>query len=331
MTLSSTETKTIYGGNGSTGSFAIPFMFMRDEDIEVRLTDTEGLETILTVSTDYQLSGAGEQTGGVCSLNIPPEAGQILVVRRSPAIVQEVDYVENDAFPAETHEAALDKLTMICQALAERLDRTITFRVSSAVSGVELPEPDAGRVLAWNDDGNNLSNRDVADFSSVLLPLSVSEGGTGADNAVDALSSLGCGTAGKAIVLSEYSTEALAVIGGEPANEALLKADSPNLLQTVFGDEAQVHTGTNLSGLTVARNHIMWTLTDNSQFSDIELPYDGTYVFHAYPMGFGLVLAASYKTDGGIAEPDPSAGEIRIVVEQYNARKAIVSLQNLEA
>ena len=44
-----------------------------------------------------------------------------------------------------------------------------------------------------------------------------------------------------------------------------------------------------------------------------------------------LVLAASYKHDGSLPSPDPDAGEVRIVVEQYNARKTILSLQNVEA
>ncbi len=111
----------------------------------------------------------------------------------------------------------------------------------------------------------------------------------------------------------------------------ILKADTSDLLQAVYGDEAQTHTDTDLSALTVNRNHIKWTLTEASQFSDVTLPYDGTYIFHVYPAGFGLVLAASYKTDGGLADPDSAAGEIRIVIEQYNSRKSIIGLQNVEA
>jgi len=331
VTLSSTETKTLYRGNGSTATFAIPFMFMRDEDIEVMLFDSEGFESILVVSTDYQLSGAGEQTGGICVMSVPPEAGKTLVIRRSPAIVQEVDYVENDAFPASTHEAALDKLTMICQALAERLDRTITFKVSSAVTGVELPEPDAGRVLVWNDAGDNLSNKNLAEAGTVLLPLSVSEGGTGADNAPDALFSLGFGETGQVLAISEDSSEALSAINAEPADADILKADTPDLLQAVYGDEAQTYTGPHFAGLTVNRNHVKWTLTGTSLFSHLYLPYDGTYVLHIYPDGHVLNLASAYKTDGNLDDPDPAAGEIRIVVEQYNGRKSIVSLQNMEA
>lgn len=341
MTIASTQSKVLYAGNDSIRDFAIPFMFMRDEDIEVVLSSGD-MDTVQTITTDYQLSGAGEGTGGACTMTTPPATGEILVIRREPDMVQEVDYVENDCFPAATHEAALDKLTMICQSLAERLDRTITFRVSSAVSGTELPAPEPGQVLTWNDAGDNFVNKRVGELEDIdilLLPLPISEGGTGAQTADAALNNLGFGTTGKNVAAAADTTTAQAAMDAEPADVAILKADLPDLLQAVYGDEAQVYgytpegqpTQTDLSGLTVNRNHIEWALTEASQFSDVTLPYDGTYVFHVYPAGHSLALAASYKTDGSLSDPDPAAGEIRIVVEQYNGRKTIVSLQNMEA
>lgn len=331
MTISSTESKTMTEGNGSTCEFPIPFMFLCDEDIEVVLTDAEGVETTLTVSTDYQLSGAGEQNGGTCTFNTPPEVGQTLVIRRVPAMVQEVDYLENEPFPAATHEAALDKLTMICQSLNEKLERTITFRVSSAVSGVELPDPDGGKVLGWNSSGDNLANWDMVDFDGVLLPLSVANGGTGGGNEVEAQVGLGFGAPSRALAAATTSTGALAALDAEPADTAIIKTNLPDLLQAVFGDEAQTHSGSTTADMTIDRNHIVWTLTDDSTFDDVTLPYDGTYVFHIYPANYALALASSYKTDGNMADPDASAGEIRITVEQFNNRKSIVSLQNMEA
>ena len=331
MTVSSIESKTIYGGNGSTATFAVPFMFLCDDDIQVVLVDVEGVEYLQSRGTDYQLAGAGEQTGGVCTMTLAPEPGQTLVIRREPAMVQEVDYVENDAFPAATHEAALDKLTMICQALAEKLDRTITFRVSSAVTGVSLPDPTPDRMLGWNSAGDNLVNRDVVALGSIATPVPISHGGTDADNPTEALFNLGFGAAGLTVAGCDEESEILAAIGAQPADEATLKADAASLLRTVFGDEAQVHAGADLSGLTLVRNHVRWTLTGASAFSDVSLPYDGTYVFHVYPDGNGLSLAAAYKSDGSLTDPDPDAGEVRITLEQYNGRKTIVSLQNMEA
>jgi len=283
MTIASTISKARYAGNGSTMAFAVPFPFIADQDLELVLSGADG-ELVLSPGTDYQISGAGDAGGGTCTLSTPPAVGETLVIRRDPALVQEVDYVENDAFPASSHEAALDKLTMICQALAERLDRTITFRVSSAVSGVQLPDPDPGRVLGWNGDGNDLSNVE------------------------------------------------LAALGAEPADTAILKAEEAALLQAVYGDDPQVHTGADLSGLTAARNHILWTLAADSQFSaDATLPYTGTYVFHVYPAGNALAISTAYKSTGTLPDPDPAAGEVRIVVEYFNSRRTILSLQNMEA
>ena len=55
--------------------------------------------------------GATLAAGGTLTMHTPPATGQTLVIRRDPAIVQELDYVENSAFPAQTHEAALRQLT----------------------------------------------------------------------------------------------------------------------------------------------------------------------------------------------------------------------------
>lgn len=241
MTVSSIESKTLYAGNGSTASFAIPFMFLRDEDIELVLSTDQG-ERALSRSTDYSLSGAGEQTGGLCTLTAPPAQGEVLVIRRYPAMIQEVDYVENDAFPAATHEAALDKLTMICQALAERLDRTITFRVSSAVTGVTLPEPEPGRSLAWNDTGSNLANKDVTAQGSVLLPLAVAQGGTGGQSASEALANLGFGNLGMALAASADPAQARAALNAQPADPAILKSNTPATLTKGYTETPVIYT-----------------------------------------------------------------------------------------
>lgn len=327
MTVSSTDSKVIYGGNGSTTAFAIPFMFLQAEDIEVTLFGTNDVGHTQVLGTDYLLSGISEQTGGVCTMTTAPETGQTVVVRRSPSITQEVDYVENDAFPAASHEAALDKLTMVCQDLSERLGRTITFRVSSAVTGVELPDPQADLVLAWNEAGDDLMNKDVATLGAITLPVSVNQGGTGADNVTEALHNLGFGAAGAAVVCCDDGDEIADVI-----DKDLLKADTPDLLQAVYGDEAQEISGPDTSGIPITRNHVIYPLSEiGSGLSNAtQFPYDGTYVFHIYPNGKSLLLGSEFKLPVNGVEPDSSAGEIRIVVEVFNGRKSIVSVQNLE-
>lgn len=48
----------------------------------------------------------------------------MLIVRDVPA-TQAIDYLANDAFPAETHEKGLDKLTVLAQQLATKLARAL--------------------------------------------------------------------------------------------------------------------------------------------------------------------------------------------------------------
>lgn len=321
MTISSTDNKVIYGGNGSTATFAVPYMFSRNEDVEVLLVGVDGVESQLVIATDYQLSGAGEPMGGVCSLGVPPEAGQTLVIRRNPAITQEVDYVENDAFPAATHEAALDKLTMICQSLSERLDRTITFRVSSAVSGVELPEPVAGQVLGWSEGADTLTNRGAAEFGAVLLPLSIEEGGTAASNPTDALTNLGFGSVGRNVATCTSTMEGLAALDAEPADTAILKSDIPDVVEALFSDDYQTLIGNSLSAFSPTRNKIEWVLNDVSTFDELSPSNPVSLVFYIKPDGYALSFASAYTMYG--EEFDPVAPEVRVCVDINGSDKRV--------
>lgn len=135
MTLATQTSKAAFSGNGVTTVFPLPFPFLREGDIKALLRQ-DGFETPLEPGAHYTLAGAGSATGGSLTLANAPATGQTLVVYRAPAIVQEVDYVENSAFPAETHEAALDLLTMICQSLQEQLGRAVLYPVSTPAEDI---------------------------------------------------------------------------------------------------------------------------------------------------------------------------------------------------
>lgn len=130
MTISTQTSKAAFSGNGVSAVFPLPFPFQRAADIKALLRH-DGFETPLAQGEHYGLTGAGSAAGGSLTMLVPPATGQTLVVWRAPALVQEVDYVENSAFPAETHEAALDLLTMICQSLQEQIGRAVLYPVST--------------------------------------------------------------------------------------------------------------------------------------------------------------------------------------------------------
>ncbi len=162
MTIASELSKVAYSGNGATLSFTIPFHFVKESDIKVVLREVGDQETILVAGTDYSLEWEAETTGGTCNMVVPPATGQALVLWRDPALLQETVFEEGVPLSAKAREDALDILTMITQANRERLDRAVTFKVSSQAETVEMPDPDAGKAIVWNATGDNLENGPTA-------------------------------------------------------------------------------------------------------------------------------------------------------------------------
>ena len=126
MTVTTTTIKNSYSGNGSTTEFAYTFPINSTSEITVIERSATGTETVKSEgsgSTNYGISDNGA-SGGTVTMVTAPASGTTLVLLRNTALTQETDYVANDPFPAETHEDALDKLTMQVQEVQEELGRS---------------------------------------------------------------------------------------------------------------------------------------------------------------------------------------------------------------
>jgi len=125
MTVSTTASRVDYLGDGTNPTFpyggASGFKIFNAVDLKVYV------DTVLqTLNVDYSVTGAGEEGGGnvvFAAGSIPALLAAVAIVRELD-ITQETDYVELDKFPAETHEAALDKLTMLIQQMAYAITQT---------------------------------------------------------------------------------------------------------------------------------------------------------------------------------------------------------------
>lgn len=169
MTVSTTTSRTSYAGNGSTVAFTVPFYFLADADLVVIKTSSAGIETTLVLNTDYTVAGAGVVAGGTVTCTTAPASGESLVIYRDPAATQLTDYQANDPFPAETHERALDKLTMIAQRVKDLTTRS--FRLSdgdATTASTTLPSPQASNIVGWNEAATGLQNYDVGTFATVV-------------------------------------------------------------------------------------------------------------------------------------------------------------------
>lgn len=137
----------------ATQTLAVPFYFLEDSHLKV-INVSEGLD-VLTISTDYTVTGAGDEAGGSIILTgAATSIGDKITIKRSVPLDQLIDYIYNDRFPAKTHEKGLDKLTMLLQQLQEQIDRALRFEEGEVLDGELTIADRAGGILGFDEDGN---------------------------------------------------------------------------------------------------------------------------------------------------------------------------------
>ncbi len=149
MTVLTTTSDIQYNGNIGQTTFAYNFRVDEKTDMVILLDDSE------VAQGDFTMTGLGSSLGGSVILNTGLVAAVIVTLSRNIEATQEVDYQPFDAFPAETHEGALDKLTMLVQQTGASVLRALRFPLGDTASPV-LPDV-AGRALrflAFDNSGN---------------------------------------------------------------------------------------------------------------------------------------------------------------------------------
>ena len=166
MTISTLVVKNSYNGDGSATQFAYQFPIHSTSEIKVIERSAAGVETIKVLGTHYSITDNGA-AGGQVNFNTAPASGVEVVLIRDTNLTQEVDYIANDPFPAETHEGAIDKLTLQIQELQEELDRTLKLSRTNSIASSEITEKAterANKVLSFNPSGEILLDQELGEF-----------------------------------------------------------------------------------------------------------------------------------------------------------------------
>jgi len=164
MTINNTAiTAGPYAGNDLVDTYSIGWLINDKTEVKVYETDDTGAVTLLTVDTDYTVTGFGtEGSGEVTRVAGALPTGYTWYLRSAISSVQETDFNSQGGFYPGIHEAALDKLTLLVQQNEDRIDRSIRV-ADSDYSGADLtwPTPTPLRVVGWNAAGDALENKDV--------------------------------------------------------------------------------------------------------------------------------------------------------------------------
>lgn len=134
MSIASATSKSgPYAGNGVTTVFAVAFACFAAADLIVVRTDASGIDTALTLITDYSVSLNADQTnspGGTITMVVAPPTGYQLTILRNVAATQGTQLPNQGGWYPQVVEKALDKLTMLVQQLGEKVSRSVQVGVT---------------------------------------------------------------------------------------------------------------------------------------------------------------------------------------------------------
>ena len=163
MTIAVDGNPQQYTGNATDAVLNTVFKFFTATDIVVTSrVITTGVPTVLVKDTHYSVSGGSTAgaTGTVTAINGSSNFPTTVTwtIERRLALTQPTDYIANDNFPAESHEIALDRLTLIVQDLKAIVDdRCIKFPLTDAIGlTTELPNSvdRASETCKFDSSGN---------------------------------------------------------------------------------------------------------------------------------------------------------------------------------
>lgn len=221
MTVQNVPNFVDYIGNGVQTSFV--FVFRADDVSWVTVDFTTDIIGV-TLNADQDTT-----PGGTVDYSVAPPNLQDIRIQRSTPQVQGLDYTRYDPFDSESHEDALDKLTMevqdLLQVAADLQDQI------NAISPTVLPVgtvPES--ILRWDNVG-----LDWDEFIGYILPLA--DGAAGQVIETDGAGALAFATPAAGIV--PPSTIVNATLRGDGAGgwveQTIAKISSSGTIQTTSG------------------------------------------------------------------------------------------------
>lgn len=136
MAITSETSSIQYSGNNSTETaYTVDFPFFEPEHLRVIVTDADGNETQLANGTDFAVTGTNITT------TLPWDGTHRVTIYREVPVKQTTSYQEGGAFPAASHERALDLLTMIVQQVTRRVARSLAVSEADEALGMMPVKP----------------------------------------------------------------------------------------------------------------------------------------------------------------------------------------------
>jgi hypothetical protein len=164
MTINTDLARVQYNGNGVTTAFAFANRVTSASFLKVtRTVIATGADTPLILNDPgadgYSVSGVPGDSVTVNTIAAPATGTRITIYYDVP-LTQTADYVENDPFPATTHEGALDKGCIISQQIKDAVARSFKFGLTTSTALVPVfnQAPVANAAVIFLDTNGTMGN-----------------------------------------------------------------------------------------------------------------------------------------------------------------------------
>ena len=221
MTVASSTNRNNLAADGLLVDFSYTFRLDNEDWLEVYVDNS------LVDPADYTV----DLVTSTVTFLVAPGNGSKVTLYRSVPLDQVVDYTSYGKFPAETHERALDKVTMIAQQLDDANSRSIKAPITDeGATDYTLPNYDSGKPIQWDPSSQKLINGS-ATLDDVVSAAQAAQAAAESAEAGAESAEIGAVNAEAAAGISETNaaaSEAAALASENKANEWAEKAeDSP--------------------------------------------------------------------------------------------------------
>ncbi len=330
-----------YTGNGNTDTYSYNFKIFNKNHLKVTKRDADDVETVLTVDTDYTVSGVGDAGGGSITLTAGNlTSGYHLTIREVVPIEQGTDLRNQGDEYREVQEDALDYSIKVSRQQQDEINRS--FKLPETITGVsaELPVPEALKFFRWDSLATSLENISLANLATIAVgntlklvnnQLDISaatsgllvtngddhnhSGGDGGQIAHTALSGIGTNThaqldtelaasvAHRANVSNPHSVDKTDVGLSAVTNDAQVKVtDIGTTVLAPTGD------GSGLTGIvyTILNKTADYTITaaNCNGLTEINNANDNGVIVYTLPAataGLAVKIKCSYQAAGGVS------------------------------
>jgi len=112
--------------------FDYPFPIFEDDNLVVLIGNVSQ-----TLTTDYTVSGEGNDAGGTLTFLAPRTAGEIVTIYRDIPIERITDFATNGPLSSATFNDELDRVTMLLQQLESRIGRSLRLPITGEATNTQ--------------------------------------------------------------------------------------------------------------------------------------------------------------------------------------------------